>query len=113
MVRNGYELRRALAGGVIAGLIAGTVLTAMMTTMSLARNTDVWYGIKGASAPFLGERAMQPGFDALPVVLGLACHLLVSVAWAVPFALIVAGIGRASTIVAGALWGIVVWLGMF
>jgi len=113
MVRNSREMRQAIRGGAIAGLIAGAVLTLVMTVMSLTRHTDIWYGMKGAAAPFFGERAMQPGFDALPVGIGLVAHLIISVAWAVPFALIVAGIGRWSTIVAAAAWGIVVWIGMF
>jgi hypothetical protein len=113
MVRSSTEIRQAVKGGVIAGFIAGATLTVLMTVMSLARHNDVWYGMKGAAAPFLGARAMHPGLDVPAVLLGLACHLAVSIAWAVPFALAIAGLGRLATVVGGAAWGIVVWLGMF
>jgi hypothetical protein len=104
---------RAALGGAASGLVAGLVLTLMMTAMSLAKGNDVWYGIKGTAAPFLGERAMEPGFEFLAVWLGLVLHLAISVAWAVPFAFLFYGLGRWSTLLAGAAWGIVVWLGMF
>src|SRR5688572_24999995 len=104
--RNESDLKRSVVGGVVAGLVAGAFLTAMMTIMSLARGADIWFGIKGAAAPFLGERAMQPGFDLFAVWLGLMCHFAVSVAWAVPFAMLFRHLGRLATIAAGAAWGI-------
>jgi hypothetical protein len=104
---------RAALGGVASGIVAGLFLTLMMTAMSLARGNDVWYGIKGAAAPFLGARAMAPGFDLFAVWLGLMIHLAISVAWALPFAFLFYGLRRGATILAGAAWGIVVWLGMF
>jgi hypothetical protein len=99
--------------GVFAGVTAGLFLILMMTVMSAARNKDVWYGIKGAAAPFLGERAMQPGFDLPAVGLGLITHLMISAGWAVIFALLFHGVSRLVTIVGGILWGFVVWIGMY
>ena len=114
MVRSSSpELRHAIEGGVVAGLAAGLLLTLMMTAMSLARGTDVWFGIKGAAAPFLGARAMTPGFDFGAVLLGLIVHLAISVAWTLPFSLLVHGLGKGATVLAGAVWGLVVWIGMF
>ena len=94
MVKSPIETRGALERGAIAGLIAGIVLTLMMTLMSAARDKDIWYGIKGASAPFFGLRAMVPGFDSLPVVIGLICHLAISAGWGALFGVAVAGASR-------------------
>jgi hypothetical protein len=107
------EKKESLRAGVFAGLAAGVLLTLFMTVMSSMRGNDIWYGIKGAAAPFLGARAMAPGFDPFAALLGFATHLAVSVAWAVPFALLFRGGGRAMTLAAGAAWGIPVWLGMY
>jgi hypothetical protein len=74
-----------------AGLAAGLFLTIMMTVMSAAGGKDLWYGIKGAAAPFFGDRAMRPGFDLPPVALGLIAHLVISAGWAVLFALLFCG----------------------
>jgi hypothetical protein len=111
--RSENELKRSVIGGIVAGLASGAFLTAMMTIMSLARGADIWFGMKGAAAPFLGERAMQPGFDFFAVWLGLMCHFAVSISWAVPFTMLFGHLGRIATLVAGAAWGVVVWLGMF
>lgn len=105
--------RRVVKGSVVAGLVSGGVLTAMMTVMSAVRGKDIWFGIKGTAAPILGDVAMQPGFHALAVPLGLALHLFISVGWALAFAAIFYGLSRKATLLAGALWGVVVWLGMY
>lgn len=112
MIKNSTELRRAATGGVFAGMTAGVFLTLLMTAMSAARGQDVWYGIKGAAAPFFGERAMLPGLDVPAAVAGLAIHLGISVLWAVAFALLFYHLRRGPTAVAGIGWGFVVWLGM-
>lgn len=107
------EVRQAVRGGIVAGLASGAILTLAMVTMSFARHRDVWYPMKGAAAPFLDGRALLPGFDAGAVLLGLLVHLAVSVAWAVPFALLVFGMKRFTTVVVGAAWGVAVWFGMY
>lgn len=113
MVKSSHDARLAALGGTIAGLVGGVFLTLFMTAMSAMAGRDVWYGMKGASAPFLGERAMSAGFDALPVFLGLATHLAISVFWGIAFAMLVVGLRRGATFLAGVLWAIVVWFGMY
>jgi hypothetical protein len=113
MVKTSIDVRRAAARGAFAGLAAGIFLSLLMTGMSAARGKDIWYGIKGAAAPFLGERATQAGFDLPAVALGLVSHLLISAIWGALFAMLFFGASRLTTVVAGALWGFVVWIGMY
>lgn len=113
MVTTPIHAQRAASRGAFAGVTAGIALTLMMTMMSAAAGKDVWYGIKGAAVPFLGERAMDPGFDLLAVVLGLVCHLVISAGWGALFGLMFHAANRTTTIVAGVLWGFVVWIGMY
>jgi hypothetical protein len=112
-MKTNEERNEAILNGVIAGLAAGLFLTLMMTVMSAAGGKDIWYGIKGASAPFLGERAMGPGFDLGPVLLGLSLHFVISIGWAIPLALLTYRLGGAATLAAGVAWGLVVWIGMY
>jgi aconitate hydratase len=47
----------------LAGLIGVVVISVFMLIASLVTGQDIWPGMKMAGTPFLGERAMQPGFD--------------------------------------------------
>lgn len=107
------ERARATKGGVLAGLVGGLVLSIFMLVMNVVTGQDVWVGAKFAALPFLGiDRVMHPGFEAGPVALGTASHFAVSAAWGLVFGLIFYDFGKTATVVAGAFWGVVVWLGM-
>jgi hypothetical protein len=107
------QLARSLKGGVAAGFIAGLVLSGLLIISMLIQDMDPWMAIKGTSAPFLGERALQPGFDAFSVALGAVLHLAISMLWGLGFGILFYGLSRGGTLVAGAVWGIVVWLVMY
>jgi hypothetical protein len=93
--------------------VGGFVLAILMLVMNLAMDQDAWVGAKFAALPFLGlERITQPGFQAGPVVLGVVSHFAISAVWGLLFGLIFYDFGRTATVVAGAFWGIVVWLAM-
>jgi hypothetical protein len=114
MVANSTEAKRALGGGAAAGAIGGAVLAVFMTIMALVRGMDVWSTtFKGAAAPFIGDAATQPGFDAGPVLLGTAMHFVVSIGWGIGFGLLFYGLSRGATLLASLVWGLVVWIGMF
>jgi hypothetical protein len=112
-VHNKAQARLALKGGAVAGIIAGFVISLFTVATNLAGGRDAWMGMKGAGTPFLGERAMQPGFDAPAVIVGVSSHFAVSIAWGVLFGLLFFGLSKTLTLVAGVFWGLVVWLVMF
>jgi hypothetical protein len=111
--RTREDKRNVWLGGVVAGLIGGVVISIFMLVQNLVQGNDIWVGMKVAGAPFLGDRAFEPGFAAGPVMVGVLSHFAVSVAWGVLFALLFYGITKGLTVLAGAFWGILVWLGMF
>jgi hypothetical protein len=104
---------QALGGGVVAGIIGGVVLAIMLAIGALAKRQDLWPVFKAAAAPFLKERAFQPGFDGPAILLGVICHFAVSIVWGVLFAVIFFGLPRGPTVVWGLVWGFVVWLVMY
>lgn len=112
-VHTGSETRRAATGGVVAGLVGGAVLAAFLLLVNLLEGRDLWSVLKVPAAPFLGLRAQVPGFDLLAILLGALCHFAISVVWGVLFGLAFHGLRRRGTLVAGAFWGIVVWVGMY
>lgn len=111
-VHNQWQTIRAAKGGVVAGLVAGAVDMAFLAIMNATQGRSVLGGLKFASVPFLGKRVFEPGFDHVAIVAGVVCHFAVSIAWGVLFGLLFFGLGRMMTLLAGAFWGIVVWLGM-
>ena len=113
MVHGKHEAKIALVGGVVAGSIGAIFNDLMMIVGGLAKHEDFWGHMKFASFPFLGQRAAQPGFDAAAVLAGVLCNFLISAIWGVLFGLLVYGLARGATVVAGLLWGLVVWIGMF
>src|SRR5262249_32782517 len=102
-----------LRTGLIAGLIGGIILSLFNVATSLAEGADIWLGAKLAGAPFLGERAMQPGGDLLAIVVGGPSHFGVSMAWGALFGVFFGGMSAGATITAGLVWGFVVWLVMY
>jgi hypothetical protein len=108
------DRRRALGGGAIAGIVGGIALTIALLFGAWMTGASGWVILKFASLPFLSDaRVFQPGFEAGPVLLGVTLHFLVSVGWGVLFALFFYGLSRGGTVLAGLLWGVVVWLAMY
>lgn len=105
---------RAVTGGVVAGLVGGAVLAIILVIKNLATGQDGWLVTKFAALPFVGlERVTHPGFDAGPVILGVLSHFAVSVFWGALFGGVFYGLGKGATVFAGAIWGVIVWLGMY
>ncbi|MBI3181114.1 MAG: hypothetical protein HYZ28_03120 [Myxococcales bacterium] len=107
------ELGSAAGGGAVAGVIGGLVLYVWLLLVTLGRGADLWMVFKGSAAPFLGERAMAAGFDALALAAGVAVHMAISVGWGILFGLVAFGWSRATTVLAGVPFGVLVWLVMF
>jgi hypothetical protein len=100
-------------GGALAGIVGGIVIALWTASVGAALGDDLWIATKTAAYGILGPRVMLPGFDGTAVLLGLVCHFAVSLVWGVLFAAVAFGLSRRDTIWAGALWGILVWIGMF
>jgi hypothetical protein len=122
-------LRVGLEGGAEAGLVSGAVLavTRVLVLADIAvlilwfapRHSQaahfakslVWVGLKFPAFPFVGDRALDPGFDAGIVALGLVTHFAGGIAWGILFGLVASGHSRWATILLAILWGLVAGLG--
>jgi hypothetical protein len=92
--------------------VAGAVAAIGVMVAGAARGAAIWIPPKLPSAPFFGERALMPDFDAAPVLVGVATHFGVCAAWGALFGAIFYGSTRGATVAFGVLWGLVVWLAM-
>lgn len=106
------DFARAAGGGVVAGIVGGIVLSVLLAGMTLASGGELWPVLKFAGAPFLGERSFAPDFDPFAITVGFASHFAVSMGWGALFGLLFFGLDRMLTLLLGAVWGVVVWLGM-
>lgn len=103
----------AVVGGLVAGLAGALVFSAVLVAMTHASGGDVWTALKFPGSPFLGNRSLAPGFDPVALLVGVLSHLGVAAVWGLLFSLLFYGLSWPATIAAGALWGVVAWLGMF
>jgi uncharacterized membrane protein YagU involved in acid resistance len=54
----------------------------------------------------------EPGFDHVTIVAGIVTHLAVSMVWGTLFGLLFFGLTKSMTLLAGAFWGLLVWVVM-
>ena len=113
MLTKNDRTDRAVLGGVVAGIVGGVVIELFLLAGALSRGVDLWMMLKGAGGPFLGARAHQPGFDLFAILAGQAVHFAISIGWALLFTVFAYGMSKPLTLLFGAFWGIVVWLGMY
>jgi hypothetical protein len=102
-----------IRGGAVAGVASGLISGLCIAFWTAARGAELWRAAKMASAPFFGERSLQPAFEAGPVLVGTVAHLAVCTAWGALFGGVFYGATRGATVALGALWGLVAWLAMY
>jgi hypothetical protein len=98
--------------GIVEGIGGGVIGAVLMYGFALsfrAHGIDCWAVLKCPVFP----AAMHPGFDLAPLMAGLVSQLLVGSCWGMLFGMLFVRARVTTTIVAGPLWGLVVWLGMY
>lgn len=100
-----------LVTGAVFGVIGSLVLGMFAMVTALAMQGDFWMPLKGIAATFLGEGAMQPGFAAGPILIGLVFHMFNGAWLGALFGLITPKLLLTWSIVAGLVFGLVEALG--
>jgi hypothetical protein len=88
-----------------------------MFSMFVAISRDgFWSPVRGITSVVFGDKHYGGGFDFWPVAVGAAGHMMNSVVLGVVFALIagtlLARAGRSTLVLAGAAFGVMVWVVM-
>ena len=108
------EIKHAAGGGLVSGYVGGGVLVLLFIVHRGMRSGDAWLILKMLTEPLLGGVAIAPGFNPGAALLGTFLHFAVASAWGAMFGVLVYGrASRGGTIVAGAAFGLIVWLVMF
>jgi len=96
-----------LKRAVVAGLLGGVAMAIAAVILAAAHGADPWVPLKMPSTPLYLQRALEPGFDAGPLALGILAHLGVSIVWAVIYGYLVHGLSAPVATVIGPIWGLV------
>ena len=100
-----------LLSGAVFGAIGSLVLGMFAMIVALIMQGDFWMPLKGISATFLGEGAMQPGLAVGPILVGLVFHMINGAWLGALFGLITPRLSLTWSIVAGLIFGLVEALG--
>jgi hypothetical protein len=103
-------VRPDYAAGVTAGLAAGAVLSViLMAQMTFLVGFDPWAAAKMSWSLVAGPEVIRPGFEAGPVLGGLAVHFGLSAIYGFVFAWLAAHNAVPEGLL-GAMWGAVIYL---
>lgn len=102
-------------GGALAGLVGGVAMVIVSLLLAGAYNYDIWFQLKSIASLVLGASAVaQVGFVAIPVLVGLALHLALSVALGALFSQIMGRFRLTSDFgvpaVIGQTYSLLIWL---
>ena len=96
-----------------AGLVAGIIMVMFAMMVTWAVDDALWAPPRAIAETFVGDDYAGAGFLAEPVLIGIAIHMMFSIVFGVIYALILGAhgnrIGAPVQLVAGMLWGAVLW----
>jgi hypothetical protein len=106
-------------GGALAGLVGGAAMTSVAALLAGSKGYDIWFQLKVIGSLVLGPSAVgQAGFAALPVLVGLAIHLVVAALLGALFGVVTRRILRLPSdfgmpAVTGLVFGLMLWLAAY
>ena len=98
-------------GGVAAGILATLAQVALWAVFTDALPTIVFRDARFAAAIVMGRAVLPPPatFDAWIVLVATLVHFALSIAYGLLLARLIAGLGRTSSLLAGAVFGLFVY----
>ncbi len=103
---QGVVRERAIAGGV-SGIVAGLVFAVLSMIYAAVAGPGAWAPPR-MIATILGFE-MAPTFAAVPVLAGVALHMLLSAGYGAVFALVMGSAARGVILAAGVAFGLVLY----
>jgi hypothetical protein len=106
-------------GGALAGLVGGAAMSSVAALLAAAYGYDGWFQLKVIASLALGPAAVeQPGFAAIPVLAGLAIHLVVATLLGTLFAIVTRRMLRLPSdfgmpAMTGLVFGLILWLAAY
>jgi hypothetical protein len=106
--RRPTDIPAAILAGIVAGLV---FLVAEMLLVPMLLGGSAWGPPRMIGAIVLGEEVLPPPatFDAFVVMAAAAFHLLLSIVYAVIFALVARRWGMGLAVIAGVVYGLLIY----
>lgn len=106
-----FDWRKRLLQGALGGLLGGVVMAVISMSVSLLQGPGLWMPVKLIGGFVLGLRAINSvgGFDVMPIVSGLAIHMLVSAGLGGLFGLLVVSLPKVTVALYGVVYAIAIW----
>jgi uncharacterized membrane protein YagU involved in acid resistance len=106
--RRSTDIPAAILAGIVAGL---AFVVAEMLLVPMLLGGSAWGPPRMIGAIVLGEEVLPPPatFDAFVVLAAVAFHLLLSIVYAVIFALIARSWGLGLALIAGIVYGLIIY----
>ncbi len=110
-----FPATRLLVPGAVGGLLGGMAMAMFSMLVAISRD-GFWSPVRGITSVVFGDQHYGGGFDFWTVTVGAAGHMMNSVVLGAVFAvvasLLLARASALSTWMAGAVYGLAVWVAM-
>ncbi|WP_447979998.1 hypothetical protein [Candidatus Nitrospira bockiana] len=111
--RKHVNVGDAVYAGVLAGLLAGVAMAMVSMMMSMMTGQGFWMPVKKISVTLLGQSTVQdPGFQMMPVMVGMMIHFATAIMFGVIFALWGGRWSYGPAIGWGIAYGLAIWVVM-
>jgi len=104
-----YPTKLRVTAGLVAGFISSLSIIAVVTTILVLTGSDIWSAARLIAISVFGDAV---GSGWLPVVVGTAIHLLTGTLFGGLFAGLVPRMPANFYVVAGIIYGLLVWMVM-
>lgn len=111
--RKEINIGEAIYSGTLAGIIAGMVMSMVAMGFAMMMGQELWAPPKMIAATLLDQPGLdRPGFQMIPVMVGMMIHFATAIGAGILFSLIGGRLTYGASIGWGIVFGLAVWLFM-
>ena len=111
--RKEINVGEAIYSGALAGIIAGMVMSMVAMGFAMMMGQGLWAPPKMIAATLLDRSGLdRPGFQMIPVMVGMMIHFATAVGFGVIFSLFGGRLSYGRAIGWGVVYGLAIWLFM-
>jgi uncharacterized membrane protein YagU involved in acid resistance len=111
--RKKINVGEAVYSGIMAGIIAGLVMSMVAMAAAMMMGQEIWAPPKMIAVTVLDPSWLdRPGFQMIPLMVGMMIHFVTAIGFGILFALIGGRLDYGRAIKRGIVYGLAIWLFM-